>query len=150
MQRHTQEAPQGARSRTPLDPREEVQDFLDRFARAVTRGDTRAIVPLWETPAFVIGDQEVRTVGSTEEIEQFFGGAKEQYNAQGITDTRAEIVRLDWLSPRLALVEVRWPYIEPDGGEAGYETSSYVLRRDPRNQLRLRVAVMHGSSAGMH
>jgi hypothetical protein len=126
--------------------REEVQDFLDRMARAVTTGDGRSISAMWETPALVLGDDQVMAVSSAKEVEQFFSGAKEQYNARGITDTRPEIVRLDWSTDRIAFVTVLWPYLDASGATHGSETSTYTLRRDDRGQLKLRVAVMHGST----
>ena len=121
-----------------------VQDFLDRFSRSLTAGDGRAVASMWETPAFVLGDRHARSIGSAQEIEQFFSGAKEHYNAQGISDTRAEIVKLDWVTDRIAIVEVRWPYLDQHGREAGEETSTYILTRDNTSNLRLRIAVMHG------
>lgn len=124
--------------------RREVQDLLDRLARAMTSGDTRAAAALWEPPAFVIGDEQVMAVSSREEIEGFFDGAKEQYNAQGITDTRGEIQRLEWATDRIAVVDVRWPYLDERGEERGSESSTYTLRRDDGGALRLRVALMRG------
>jgi hypothetical protein len=123
-----------------------IQDFLDRLGRAVTSGDGAAAARLWETPALVIGDDMQRAVSTEAELVEFFGGAKAQYNARGITDTRAEIVRLTWPTERIAIVEVRWPYLDAKGDEVGDETSTYTLRRDDAGTLRLRVAVMHGAS----
>ena len=126
--------------------REEVQQLLDRMARAVTGGDGHAMAGMWETPALVLGDDQAMAVSSPQEIEQFFGGAKEQYNKRGITDTRAEIVRLHWPTDRMAIVEVRWPYLDARGTVRGHETSTYTLRRADSSDLKLRVAVMHGAS----
>lgn len=125
--------------------RSEVQELLDRMARAITAGDGRTMAEIWETPALVLGDEQVMAVTSSQEVEQFFGGAKEQYNARGIVDTRAEIVSLTWPTDHIAIVEVRWPYLDAQGANRGEETSTYTLRRDDRGQLRLRVAVMHGA-----
>jgi hypothetical protein len=85
------------------------------MARAVVTGDGPAVAKLWEVPALVVGDEAVIPVSALSEVEQFFGGAKEQYNASGITDTRPEIVHLEWATPRIALVEVRWPYLDAEG-----------------------------------
>ncbi len=122
-----------------------MRDFLDEFARALTAGDGRAVANLWETPAFVLGDEMVRVVQSPQEVEAFFAGAKEQYNARGVTEARAEILELDWLTDRIVQVEVRWPYQDAYGEELGYETSTYTLLRDDAGRLRLRIAVMHGA-----
>lgn len=124
----------------------EVQAFLARIARALTEGDGRTVAGMWAVPALVLGDDDVRAVGTLSEVEQFFGGAKEQYNAQGIMDTRAEVLELKWLTPRMALVEVRWPYLDGQGNEVGEEVSTYALRRDETGALKVQVALMQGVS----
>jgi hypothetical protein len=124
---------------------EVIQRFFDRFARAVTTGDGRSIARMWAVPALVVGDSMVQAVGSLDQVEEFFGGAKEQYNAQGIADTRAELQRVEWLTRRLAVVDVRWPYLDAQGVERGEETSTYVLRRDDSGELKLQAALMRGA-----
>lgn len=133
---------------TAIGARSEVQALLDRLARAVTTGDGKAAAALWAVPALILGETEARTIGTPAELETHFGGAKEQYNARGITDTRAEIVELKWLTPRIATVQVRWPYLDRQGQEVGEETSTYTLRRDEGGALKLQAAVMHGASTG--
>jgi hypothetical protein len=134
------------RTGAPMSNREEVDAFLSAFARAVTSGDTAVITALWETPAFVISDEGVRAVSSPKKVEAFFAGAKDQYNAKGIVDTKPEVMRLEWQTDKIATVEVRFPYLDAAGCERGYETSTYVLRRDDTGALRLRTAIMHGAS----
>jgi hypothetical protein len=46
----------------------------------------------------------------------------------------------------LALVEVRWPYLDGQGNEVGEEVSTYVLRRDDTGALKVQVALMQGVS----
>src|SRR5215207_9391345 len=70
----------------PAD-RASVQDYLDRFATAMTSGDIKTVASLWGVPAFVIGKNEARVVESESEVEQFFAGAKDMYNERGIIDT---------------------------------------------------------------
>lgn len=123
-----------------------VEELLDQFARALTTGDARKAAELWETPAFVVGDAEVRAIDAPEVLKEFFGGAKEHYEALGVVDTRPEISVLDWITERIAIVEVRWPWLDERHREVGDETSTYILRRDDSGKLRLRVAVMHGAT----
>ena len=130
----------------PEQNQQEIQSFLDRMARAITSGDGPAVAALWETPALVVGNDKVMPVSSSNELEQFFGGAKEQYNARGITDTRAEILHLEWPTDRIAIVEVRWPHLDANGEIKGSETSTYTLRRDDDGTLKLRTVVMHGEA----
>ena len=122
-----------------------IQDFLDRFARALTAGDGAAIATMWNVPALVVSDQEVLPVTSTEQVAQFFGGAKQEYNARGVTGTHGEIVNLEWVTDRIAIAEVRWPWLDDSGNEVGEEASTYTLRRDDAGNLKICATVMHGA-----
>jgi hypothetical protein len=124
-----------------------VQAYLDRFAEALTAGDGEAIAAMWHTPAFVLGADRAHVVNSPEEVAEFFGGAREQYSAMGVTDTKAEIVRLDEVNDRLVMVRVHWPWLDAEGNEVGGETSTYTLSREKDEDWKLRVAVMHGQEA---
>jgi hypothetical protein len=124
----------------------EVARLLEELGYAVTAGDGKAAAELWAIPAMVLGDQDVRAVSSREELARFFGNAKEEYRAQGVTGTRPDVRNLTWLTRELALVEVRWPYLTEDRHERGEETSTYVLRRDESGHLKIQVALLHGSS----
>lgn len=124
-----------------------VRALLDQLARAMTSGDGEAAAAVWATPALVLGDDVALTVRSRTEIRDVFGSATPQYNARGITDTRPDILRLDWITHRLAIVEVRWPYLSAEGEEIGEETSTYVIRREPDGELAIRASIMHGEAA---
>jgi hypothetical protein len=128
------------------DDESDIQEFLDRMAKALTAGDGRTVAAMWELPALVVGDEMLQAPRSTAELEQFFSGAKDQYNKMGVVDTRADIVRLTWATPRIAIVQVRWPYLDARGEEVGDETSTYTLRRNQAGDLRLCAAVMHGAA----
>jgi hypothetical protein len=126
------------------EDRQDVQAFLDDFARKLTSGDARAVAGLWATPAYVIGDDMALAVSTADEVEKFFAPAKKEYNERGIADTRAEILELNWLTDRIALVSVRWPYLDGKGKEKGSESSTYTLRRDDSGAFKLHVSVMQG------
>lgn len=123
-----------------------VRALLVGLAHALTSGDGKTAAATWATPALVIADDLALTVTSHDELQEVFGGAKAQYNARGIADTRPDILRLDWVTDRLAIVEVRWPYLAADGDEIGEETSTYVIRREPDGRLAIRASVMHGEA----
>jgi ketosteroid isomerase-like protein len=133
-------------SKAADDDDADVQALLDRMAKALTAGDARTVASLWETPALVVGDEMLMAARTPEEVERFFSGAKDQYNKMGITDTRADIVRLTWATGRIAIVQVRWPYLDAHGEEVGEETSTYTLKRNQRGELKLCAAVMHGTA----
>ena len=142
-----------AHSRYPssLDDHEgraQVQELLEALARAVTTGHGEGAAECWAVPAFVIGDEHEQTVSTLQAVAQFYDGARELYNARGIGDTRPELQALDWLGESMALVEVRWPWLDAQGEEAGSETSTYLFKRDRSGELKLRVAMLHGAQPG--
>lgn len=123
---------------------DEIETFLNRFAAALTAGDGVGVAKLWALPAFVIGADMAMPLVDMKELETFFGGARGQYNARGITSTRPEVLDEDWVDDRMVLVTVRWPYLDEQGREIGAEASTYTLCRDDRGDLKLRVATMRG------
>ena len=122
-----------------------VRAMLERFARAITAGDGRAAAACWDVPSLVLSDTESRAVASAAEVEAFFGGAKAQYNAQGVADTRPEVECLEWHSVRLASVTVRWPYLDAEGKELGRSERSVYLVRVTGQEARICVAAMLGA-----
>jgi hypothetical protein len=122
----------------------ELQEFFDRFTSALTAGDGKTVAEMWETPAYFIGDEMIRSEEDPREVEKFFGSAKEMYASKGITSTRAELGPVTWLTERIAEVDVRFPYLDAAGNEQGEESSRYTLRRGDDDKFRLCVAVMRG------
>lgn len=132
----------------PIKPHEPkdflVLDYFKRFAYALVSGDTKTIGALWGVPALALSDDGVQIVNSIREVEQFFAGAKEQYNSLGIVDTRPDILRLNWLTERLVCVEVRWPHIDRSGTVQGEEVSTYTLRLGDDGNLKMHIALIQG------
>lgn len=126
--------------------RDEIEALLEQFADALTAGDGAAAATYWHAPVFIMGDDHEHVVTHASEVAAFFGGAKAQYAARGIAGTRPEIVSLDWLTERTALVTVRWPWLDERGQQVGEEASTYLVKAGPGGTLKLRAAIMHGAS----
>ncbi|HEY0713212.1 MAG TPA: hypothetical protein VGF45_11100 [Polyangia bacterium] len=124
----------------------EVHEYLRDYAKALTAGDGKTIAKMWQVPALLMSDGGVKAVSSREEVEQFFSGAKEQYNARGIQEAIPQVQTIDWATERLVTTRVRWPYINKSGQEIGEESSTYTLRRDDSGELKLCAVVMHGAT----
>jgi hypothetical protein len=124
----------------------EVQDLLDHLARALIAGDGEAVAALWETPAIAIGTDGVTAVDSREQVAKFFGGAKNQYNADGVRSTRADLLDLERVGNRIVIATVRWPHLDASGREVSSESSDYTLRRDDNGKLKIRAVLMRGTA----
>jgi len=122
--------------------RTEVQDFLDELAHALTAGDGEKVATMYEVPALIISDEGVHAISTTEEIAAFFGAAKDEYNAMGVVETRADVIDLERIGTKLMIATVRWPHIDKKGIEVAAESSDYTLRRDDKGKLRIRSVLM--------
>jgi len=122
----------------------ELKRLLTMLSNALTTGDGKAAARVWEVPAFVLGDSMSIAVATFDQLAEFFAGARAQYNARGITDTRPEIISEDWISDDIVHVHVRWPYLDESKHEIGAEASDYTISRDAHGKLKIRVAVMRG------
>jgi hypothetical protein len=126
----------------------EIQSLLDQIAEAVTAGDGDSIAQLWEPPAFIIGSTMAMVIDSQSQAAQLFGGARADYHARGIIDTRADIADLEWIGSDVAVAKIRWTYLDTSGDEIGAEASDYTLRRDARGQLKIKAVLMRGTEPG--
>ena len=122
-----------------------VRAMLQRFARAITTGDGPGAAACWDVPALVVSDEGNRAVGTSAEVEAFFGGAKEQYAQQGVSDTRPEVECVEWYTSRLASVTVRWPYLDAGGRDLGRSERSVYLVRVADGDAKICVAAMLGA-----
>ena len=74
----------------------------------------------------------------------FFAEAKASYYKRGIVATSPDVLQIEWLTQRIAIVDVRWPHLDADGHERSAECATYTLRFDDSNTLRLRSVVLRG------
>lgn len=124
-----------------------VQRFFRELGYALTTGNLEGIKSSWGIPSFVLGNSAELVVKSPAEVERFFAGTKTQYNQQGIIETVPEIESIQWLTSKIALVGVRWPYFDQEGFQIGEEASCYTLKLDNNNQLRIYSVVLQGESS---
>src|SRR6185436_1345084 len=121
------------RSKTPAHipgDGKSIRQFFNRVANALTHGDRKTLGAMFTYPALAIANDMSKAITTSDEVEQYFGAASEQYKQRGIVDTRAEVRNIHWNSERIATVEVEWPYLDADGQQHGSESSTYVLHLD--------------------
>ena len=123
----------------------EMREFFLRFAGALTQGDPKQIASHWCVPSFVIADALNLAMTSTREIENFFSGTKRRYISRGIFDAQPDIQNVQWVTEHLAVVDVRWPYLDDQGQEMGAESSTYTLKADDSGEIKILVALMKGT-----
>lgn len=122
----------------------EVQVFLDQFALAVSENDGKAATKLWESPALVLGDSMAMQVQSDSQVKKMFGSARKMMTERGVAETRAEILGLESLTPKVVMVTAHFDWINGAGEQVGGEATTFTLRRGNDGALRVKSSVMHG------
>lgn len=111
-----------------------LQVFLDHFTQCLTAGDGQGAAACFEYPGLMVmsnlpkyGASQV--LADANQVADFFAQAPDNYHARGIEETFANVEDYWQVADHLALVRVRFPYIDSDGNDMGDgETSLYVIR----------------------
>jgi hypothetical protein len=123
---------------------DEVRQYFDAYARALTSGDGGQIAALWDLPGMLMNDRGVRAVARPDEIAKIFVGARNMYALRGIVDTRPDIQYVEWLTERIVVADVRWPLFDVLQQERASQASTYTLMRGRSGDLKLRMVVLRG------
>jgi hypothetical protein len=120
---------------------EQIHEMLEGLGHALSEGDLPAIADAWEAPALVLGDEGAMPVADSEQVKRFFSQAVAWYHEHGMQSTRPEVMRVEFYSPRLAAVDVRWPAFDAQGARTSSELSHYMVHEGRDGKPRIQVAV---------
>jgi hypothetical protein len=128
----------------PVDVPEFLDLFLDRFAA----GDVPGVCELWDLPALVLGDEQVHGLMSQPHLVRLFTDAVPRPSG-GFSRARAaigaeRIESIEWLSERVVMVELPWPGGSAGGFLEGVEATTFALRIDQAQNLKIRALLLRG------
>jgi len=89
-------------------------------------------------------------VQSDAAVKKMFGSAKKMMTDMGVTETRAEILGLESLTPKVVMVTAHFDWLDAEGEQVGGEATTFTLRRDDTGALRVKSSVMHGQETKAH
>lgn len=122
---------------------ETIEQFFERYGRALSEGDLAGIAACYMVPGLVLGSGASIPISDLAEVERAFADAAEQYRSQGLTRARAEVVTSYSLSSEVWLAEVNWEYLSTAGESLHQEHYHYLLRASPDEKLRIQVVIAH-------
>lgn len=108
----------------------EIDDFLTRYAAALTAFDARASADLWGTPGMILDDRAAGVLDSREAMVAGLEQSYPLYRRLGLASVGFERLGHQQLSDRVHLVRVRWLFYGADGEQLTDSIGHYVLRRD--------------------
>lgn len=131
-------------SRGRLGPRD-VPGFIDLFLDLFEARDVAALARLWDVPALVLGDDQVHGAMSLPQLEKLFGDAVFAQEPQLFPGSE-RIESIEWISRRVVMVELPWPERRVGGFLHGVAASTFVLRTDQRDHLKIRALMLRGGT----
>ena len=99
---------------------ETIEQFFERYGRALSEGDLAGIAACYMVPGLVLGS------GASIPISDL-----------------AEVVTSYSLSSEVWLAEVNWGYLSTAGESLHQEHYHYLLRASPDEKLRIQVVIAH-------
>jgi hypothetical protein len=131
-------------SRGRLGPRD-VHGFVDLFLDLFEARDVAALTRLWDVPALVLGDDQVHGAMSLPQLEKLFGDAV--FAQEPLLFPGSErIESIEWVSTRVVMVELPWPERRVGGFLHGVAASTFYLRTDQRDHLKVRALILRGGA----
>ena len=122
-----------------------VKDFLLHFSHALAAGNMQAITQMWGVPSYIIGNEIVMALTSQQDLQKLFASSKEQSKSRGIASTHPSIQKIEWVNVNLAMVNVCWSYLDSSSNQLAEEIATYTLKMDESGEIKIYVALMHGS-----
>jgi hypothetical protein len=111
-----------------ITERDTLADFFDRYGGALVAGDLPAIAGCYAMPGMVVSYGYGFTFSSPAAVALSFIGAAPAYREHQLVAAHAEIGEVQRLSDGIVLVDVRWEYLDSDGGAVPGERFRYLVR----------------------
>ena len=118
-----------------------LQSFFQSYARVLSAGDLPGVAACYEVPALVLGDQVAIAVPDLKAVEAAFAGAADRYRAQGMVEVAPEITRIDEITPRMAMVEITWSYLDANKAVRQQTRYRYLVRDSDGGVPKIRVVL---------
>ncbi len=123
----------------------EIKKLLERLGKSLSAGNAQVAAECYAFPALFLSDDGATVLADAEQLAGLFAQATEWYQSRAIVSTKPELERVEMLSEKLVVVDVRWPGFDASGREKHSERSHYVLQFQGDGRLCIRVALTRTS-----
>jgi hypothetical protein len=121
--------------------RDAINEMLEELGKAVTSGDLAGVSKLYAYPVLLISDGGGRVLKKPAELEALFAEGRDWYNiAQGMTEARGKLEKIEQLAEQTAAINVRWLGYDSKGHE-NYREKWYYIVQNLEGVPRIRVSM---------
>jgi hypothetical protein len=107
-----------------------IDDYLTRYASALSRFDAKESADLWAMPGTIVDDRFSGVVDSREAMAQGLEQSYPLYQQLGLASVGHEVLGQNHLTEVITLVHVRWIFFDASGAQLTDSHAYYVLRRE--------------------
>lgn len=120
--------------------RDQVEEYLARYAASLTAFDAEAAAALWSIPGMIVDDRLSGVLDSRAAMVQGLEQSYPIYRRLGLHSVGYELVDENHLTGRLVLVRVRWTFFGA-GDELLTDSNAHYLLRSDDGDLRATVCI---------
>lgn len=108
----------------------EIDDYLARYAQTVTRFDATAAAELWAEPGVIVDDRFSGVLDDRTSMARGLEQSYPLYRALGLSTVDYELLSSTSLTGAIALLHVRWLFLDADGALLTDSVAYYIVRKD--------------------
>jgi hypothetical protein len=112
------------------NPDDLIDDYLTRYASALSRFDAKQSADLWAMPGTIVDDRFSGVVESRDVMAQGLEQSYPLYQQLGLASVDHEVLDQQQLTDLITLVHVRWIFLDASGDELTDSIAYYILRRE--------------------
>lgn len=112
------------------DAEDLVDEYLTRYASALSRFDARESADLWTMPATIVDDRFTGVFDTHDVMVQGLERSYPFYRQLGLASVGHEMLGREPLTPLITLVHVRWIFFDATGEELTDSFAYYLLRQE--------------------
>jgi len=120
--------------------RDDIDDYLARYAASLAKIDAEAAADLWTTPGLIADDRFSGVLESSDAMVQGLKQSYPLYQQLGLDSVGYELIDENHLTGGLVLVQVQWRFFDAEG-ELLTDSNAYYLLRAEETGLRATVCV---------
>ncbi len=110
--------------------RQDLVDYLDRYAQTLTDLDAPAATALWSMPAVIADSNFTGVIETRELMRDGLSRSYPLYQQLGLDSVGYELIDASNLTESLVLAHVQWQFLEKSGALLTDSTAYYLIREE--------------------
>lgn len=122
-------------------PHFSVNDFFERYARAVEQQDTKYLASCYALPCTFMADDASQVYTTSTKLEGLINQGKRFYALHGIVQVEPDVRNKLSITDNIIRVKMNWQYTDKKGKEVYNCDYFYIMRLHEQEHWKIEVAI---------